>query len=358
MKEYAATILKKLTEAPGIPGYEQPIRNIFKEYVDGEYSTDNTGSIYVVRKGASDKPKIMLCGHLDEVGFVVQAITKEGFLRFVSLGGIWGLAMLSHRVKVFIDNEKYIIGTIAFRSPHYLEADERTKFIKPADMYIDIGAIDYDDAVLNYKVSIGQQIVFDSEFTSLSNTGRFMAKAFDNRIGVGIAMMVANELKNCDHPNAVYAGANAQEEVKARGAITAANLIKPDLGIVVEGAPADDTPGMDAHTRQAIIGGGVQVRLLDSSAIMNQAFNRFILDIAAEFSIPVQISVRLNGGTDAHAIHLNSIGVPTCVLSVPVRYSHTSNSIMDMNDYLNTFRLIMEMIKRLDQTAVESFTKY
>ncbi len=358
MKEYAATILKKLTEAPGIPGYEQPIRNIFKEYVDGEYITDKTGSIYALRKGTGDNPKIILCGHLDEVGFVVQAITKEGFLRFVSLGGIWGLAMLSQRVKIFIDNGKFIIGTIAFRSPHYMDADERTKFIKPAEMYIDIGAIDYDDAVSNYKVSVGQQIVFDSEFTSLSSPDRYMAKAFDNRIGVGVAMMVANELKNCDHPNVVYAGANAQEEVKARGAITAANLIKPDLGIVVEGAPADDTPGMDTHTRQAILGGGVQIRVLDSSAIMNQAFNKFILDIAEELNIPVQVSVRLNGGTDAHAIHLNSIGVPTCVLSVPVRYSHTSNSIMDMNDYLHTFRLIIEIIKRLDQTVVESFTRF
>jgi endoglucanase len=358
MREYAITIMKELTEAPGLPGYEQPIRNIIKKYIDGEYITDKTGSIYVLRKGSADRPKIMVCGHLDEVGFVVQSITKEGFLHFVTMGGIWGLTMLSQRVKVHIDNEKFIHGTIAYRSPHYLNTEDRTRFIQPTDMFIDIGANDYDDAVLNYHVEVGQQVTFDTEFTRLANPYRFMAKAFDNRVGVGIAMTVANELLNCEHPNIVYAGANAQEEVKARGAITAAHLINPDLGIVVEGAPADDTPGMDPHTRQATLGGGVQIRVMDLSAIMNQQFNRFIIGIAKELDIPVQMSVRLNGGTDAHAIHLNSIGVPSCVLGVPVRYSHTSNSILDMNDYLKCLHLVMEMLRRLDEKTVNSFTQF
>lgn len=358
MKDYSISLLKELTEAPGISGYEQVVRNIFKQHVKDDFITDKTGSIYVCKKGYSEQPKIMVSGHLDEVGFVVKSITREGFLHFIPSGGIWGLTMLSHRVKVILNDQEFVRGAIVYKSPHFLNNEDKTKFIPPSEMFIDIGAKDYNDAINNYKIAVGQQVTFDSEFVQLSNPNRFMAKAFDNRIGVGLAITIANSLLNIAHPNTVFLGANAQEEVKARGAITAANLINPDIGIVIEGPPADDTPGIEKHSQQSALGAGVQIRIMDSSAIMNQQFNQFIINIAQEINIPYQLSVNDIGGTDAHAIHLNQTGTPTCVLGVPVRYSHTSNSIMDINDYLNTKHLIVEMIKRLDKNTVNGFTKF
>lgn len=357
MNERSISLLRELTEAHGAPGFEQEIREIFRKHTQGEFITDNLGSIYVGREGSSPTPRIMVSGHLDEVGFVVQSVTSDGYIRFLQMGRTWEPVMISQKVRILV-NGKEILGTIASKPPHFMTEEDFNKPLKTENLLIDVGAENLEDVKNNYGIRPGQPIVFDSSFRKLHHTDRFIGKAFDNRVGVALAMECARELLKTKHPNTVFCGANAQEEVKARGAKTASFLLNPDLAIVLEGVPADDFPGTDKNLHQGALGKGVQIRVMDATAIMNQNFNQFVISIAEKYAIPYQLSVRQGGGTDASNIHLNAAGVPSVVLGVPVRYSHSSNCIIDLNDYQNTLKLIVEVIRQLDLEVCEGFTKF
>jgi endoglucanase len=357
MRERSIALLKELTEAHGIAGYEHSVRIIFRKHATGDILTDKLGSVYVCRKGSSDTPRVMLAGHLDEVGFMVQSITSDGYIRFVQLGRTWEPVLLSQKVRIITENEE-IIGTVAAKPPHFMTEEEFVKPLKIENLYIDVGAEDMQDIMKNFNIKAGQPIVFDSDFRQLHHPDRFIAKAFDNRIGVALAIECARELLNNEHPNTVYCGANSQEEVKARGAKTAASMVHPDIAIIVEGIPADDMPGTDKCSMQGAIGQGVQIRVLDGTAIMNSRLNQLVLNIAQELKIPVQIAVRTTGGTDASQIHLNDIGVPSTVIGVPVRYSHSANGIVDIRDYLHAMKLLVVLFQRLDSKTCSQFTDY
>ena len=357
MREKSISLLRELTEAHGAPGAEDAVRDIFKKNINGEIITDKMGSIYTRCKGTYDSPGIMLSAHLDEVGFVVQSLTSDGYIKFLTLGGVWGPVLLSQRVRILTD-EQEIPGVVVAKPPHFLSDDERTKEMQPENMYIDVGAESVEELISKFNIQLGQTIVFDSGFAPLHHPDRFVAKAFDNRVGVGLVIQSAQEFMNLDHPNTVYCGANSQEELGGRGAHTAVHMIAPDIGIILEGIPADDLPKSEKDTHQGALGKGIQIRVLDPGTLMNRRLNQFIIEVANELNVPYQIAVRRSGGTDAKAIHLNDFGVPTAVLGIPVRYAHTANSIMDISDYLNGLKLIREIIKRLDSTICESFTQY
>lgn len=357
-KQRAIDLLKRLTEAHGAPGSEDAVRQIFRDEVDGEIITDRLGSIYGVKPGSADSPRIMLAGHMDEVGFIVQSFTSDGFIRFAPLGGWWGHTLLAQRVRILTRNQTEIIGVITSKPPHFLAKSEREKVMNIDKMYIDVGAKDIDDLKHNFGIRLGDPIVPFSEFTQLHNPDLLLCKAFDNRNGTGLAIHVLQELKHVDHPNRVYSGANVQEEVGVRGAETAAALINPDVGIVLEGTPADDTPGFGKDEQQAVLGQGIQIRMFDPTAIMNRELAHFVIDVAEQCNINHQVAVRRSGGTDARALQRHHVGVPVVVLGVPSRYIHTHNSIIDINDYLSGLELLVEVIKRLDASTVARFTAF
>jgi endoglucanase len=358
MREQTISLLRSLTKAHGVTGSEDEVRNIFREYVSGEVITDKLGSIYVRREGTAAEPSIMLSAHLDEVGFVVQSITAEGYIKFISLGGVWGHTVLAQKVRISTGDKREVIGVVSSKPIHFTTEAERAKVIPIEDMCIDIGAKSAEEAAQKYGIQIGQPIAFASDFVNGGDSDIFIAKAFDNRVGVGLVISIANELLRLNHPNTVYCGANSQEEIKGRGAQTAANMVKPDIGIVLEGTPADDFPGSSKDSRQGAMGAGVQIRVMDGSTIMNKNLNKFIMGIAEEMKIPYQITVRRSGGTDASLINLNGMGVPVAVLGVPVRYTHTANSMIDINDYFHCHKLLLETIKRLDSTVYNTFITY
>ena len=358
MREETISLLRRLTEAHGVTGFEDEVRKIFRESVSGDTITDKLGSIYVRREGTSAAPVIMLSAHLDEVGFVVQSLTADGYVKFASLGRVLESTLLAQRMRILTDENRTIVGVVASKPIHFASPADAGGTASIENMHIDIGAKSAEEAKNKYGIRVGQPIAFESSWENVGDSDVFMAKAFDNRVGVGVVISLANELMQMAHPNTVYCGANSQEEIHGRGAATAVNMLTPDVGIVLEGIPADDFPGSGRDGQQGAMGKGVQIRVMDGSAIMNRKLNKFLVDIAEELKIPYQVAVRRSGGTDASLINLHNLGVPVAVLGVPVRYTHTANSMMDINDYFHCQALLLEAIKRLDHSVYKTLIAY
>jgi len=357
MSESAINALRELTNAPGAPGFEGEIRAIFtRELKDlGNLSTDAQGSVLCER---GDGPRVMLTAHMDEVAFRVQSVTPEGFIKFVSLGGWWSHTLLSQRVSVMTSDGGSIPGVVGSKPPHFLSDAERSRVLLMEEMFIDVGAASDKDLKDNFGIRIGDPIVPVSEFTPLHNQRLLMAKAFDNRVGMACLIEATRQLAAKDHPNTLIACATVQEELGMRGAATAAMKAKPDVAIVLEGTPADDTPGASAGVAQGVLGKGVQIRLQDPSAIMNPALVDLVVQVAEQNSIPHQLAVRTSGGTDARAFHLSGTGVPSVVLGVPARYIHSHNSIIDVEDYHAMLQLSVALVQALRQDKVNALTRY
>lgn len=185
-----------------------------------------------------------------------------------------------------------------------------------------------------------------------------MGKAFDNRAGLSVMIEAFKTLCREGHPNTLIAAATVQEEVGTRGAKTAGVAMRPDCVIVLEGPPADDTPGFTVADSQGALGGGVQIRLFDPTAITNPRLAALAEKTAADAGIPFQLTVRRSGGTDAAALHLSGRGVPTIVLGIPTRYIHAHNGVLDLRDYRAAVELTVALVRALDREAVEALTHY
>lgn len=354
-KNNTISILKSLSEAFGVPAFEDSVSEYFKKSVPGELVSDNLGSCFTKIVGNNDGLRILITSHFDEVGFMIQAITNEGYIKFIPLGGMWSHTILGQRLKIKIDSGEFVSGVVATKSPHYLNNEELNSLVPFDKMFIDVGAKSKQEAIDIFGLALGQPICFDSSFIYLKNKDLLLSKAFDNRVGVALSIQIANLMNNIQHDNILFCGASVQEELGARGALSSARLANPDIAIILEGIPADDYPNSDPSLRQGSLGKGVQIRLIDPSAILSVKFNRFVINIAEQLNIPIQIAVRTNGGTDAKFIHTYRLGVPTIVLGVPVRYAHTANSIMDINDYINTLTLLFEICKIINKDIASDF---
>ncbi|MGJ8724815.1 MAG: M42 family metallopeptidase [Roseibacillus sp.] len=357
MSKYSISLLKKLTEAHSVSGFEDEVRVIFKDELSphGAIGYDRLGSIYCRASQSQEGPRILVAGHMDEVGFRVQAINPAGFLTFVPVGGWWGHNLLAQRVEIKTRSGRKITGVVASKPPHFLTQAERAKVQELDAMFIDLAA-DSAEEVSEWGIRVGDPVAPVSMFQETAHPERFLAKAFDNRIGMAGAIEVGGELLG-SHPNLFVAG-TVQEEVGLRGSRTLANEVKPDVAIVLEGPPADDTPGQDLSMSQGILGGGVQIRLHDPSAIMNPRLVDLALSLAESEGIKHQVTVRRSGGTDAGGFHLSNNGVPCIVLGVPARYIHSHNGIIELSDYRAMVNLTQELVKALTVDGAKSLINY
>ncbi|MEZ5304180.1 MAG: M42 family metallopeptidase [Verrucomicrobiales bacterium] len=361
-KQRALHLLESLTQAHGAPGSEGQVRAIFRRELDGvgDLSADRFGNVFCATPGGGGAgPKILIAGHMDEVGFMVQNITADGFIQFAPLGGWWTHTLLAQRVRILTRDGGEVPGIISSKPPHFLSEDERAKVMKIENLFIDAGAADATELQERFGVRIGDPVVPDSAFSALANPDLLVSKAFDNRVGMALAIQAAEMLQHLEHPNTIIAAGTCQEEVGCRGAIAAAQRIQPDVALILEGPPADDTPGMP-DVPQGKLGGGVQIRLMDPTAIMNRALVKFVTDTADECGIRYQVTVRRAGGTDAKSVQTagDHGGVPCIVLGVPARYIHSHNSVLHIDDYLAALRLVVELGKRLDFAAAASLVDY
>jgi len=358
MRTKAVSLLRELTEAHSVSGHEDEVRAIFvDELADcGELSADRNGSVFCEVGDAG--PRVLVAGHMDEVGFMVQNITADGFIQFVAIGGWWEHNLLSQRVEILTRGGEKILGVVASRPPHFLPESQRRQVMTIDQMFIDVGADSRRDVVERFGISLGDPIAPSSGFTEIGREDCFMAKAFDNRVGMAGTIQAGQILAQSVHPNRLILCGTVQEEVGLRGAKTAANYSKPDVAIILEGPPADDTPGFARADCQGRLGGGVQIRMFDPTAITNPRLARLAIETAVEEGIPHQVTVRRSGGTDAGAFHLANEGVPSIVLGVPARYIHSHNAIIDVNDYLSMLALTIALVRKLDDEAVEGLISY
>lgn len=352
MNEETLQLFKTLTELPGAPGFEHEVRQFVRKqlqnYTD-EIIQDRLGSIFGVVRGNETGPKVMVAGHMDEVGFMVTNITEKGLIRFQTLGGWWSQVLLAQRVQIITDNGP-VIGVIGSTPPHLLQESQRKKPMDIKEMYIDIGADDKEDA-LRIGIKQGQQIVPICPFTPMANEKKILAKAWDNRYGVGLAIELLKEIKDEKLPNILYSGATVQEEVGLRGAQTAANMIKPDIFYALDASPANDATGKKDDFGH--LGKGALLRIYDRTMITHRGMRDFVLDIAESNDIPYQYFVS-QGGTDAGRVHLSNSGVPSAVIGICSRYIHTHASIIHVDDYLAAKELLIQLVKATDRTAVDT----
>lgn len=348
------TMLKELTDANAISGHEKEARDVMEKYVKpyaDEVFTDHLGSLISKKVGEEKGPKIMVAGHLDEVGFMITRIDKNGFLFFQTIGGWWNQVMLAQRVTI-MTKEGNITGVIGSKPPHILTAEQRKKPIEIKDMFIDIGASSKEEAE-KFGVRPGDSVVPYFEFTQMKNEKMLLAKAWDNRIGCAIAIDVLKQLQNEEHPNTVYGVGTIQEEVGLRGAKTSAHLIKPDIAFGVDVGIAGDTPGVSDKDADSKLGKGPQIILYDASMISHKGLRDLVIEIAEEKEIPFQYSSMPGGGTDSGAIHLTHDGVPALSITIATRYIHSHAAMLHRDDFENAVKLIVEVIKKLDDKKLE-----
>ncbi|WP_257346509.1 M42 family metallopeptidase [Pseudalkalibacillus decolorationis] len=352
------SMLKELTDARGISGEEAEPREVMKTYIEpfaDEIFYDNLGSIIAKKKGSADGPKIMIAGHLDEVGFMVTRIDDKGFLRFQPVGGWWGQVLLAQRVTIMTKSGN-VTGIIGSKPPHILSPEARKKPVPIKDMYIDIGASDRDEA-MKTGVHPGDSVVPYFEFTVMSNPKMLLAKAFDNRVGCAIVIDAFRQLKDGHHPNTIYGVGTVQEEVGLRGAKTAAHLIEPDIAFAIDTGIPGDTPGVTDRDAISSLGEGPQIILYDARTLAHRGLREYVLNVAEKKKIPYQLDTTAGGGTDAGTIHISHAGVPALSITIATRYLHTHASMIHRDDYENAVTLVVEIIRGLDEKTVKDLIK-
>ncbi|PQF00797.1 peptidase M28 [Enterococcus faecium] len=352
-------LLIDLTSAKGVPGNEEEVREVFREYAKpfaDDIFYDGLGSV-IAKHGAGGGPKVFISGHMDEVGFMVTKITEKGFLEFQTLGGWWGQVMLAQQVEIKTREGKIIHGVIGSKPPHVLTPQVRNKPYEIKDMFIDIGASNQEEAK-EWGIRPGDMVTPYIEYKRMNGSKYLLAKAWDNRIGTAVSLRVLENLSKEAHPNVLFAGSDVQEEVGLRGARTSTHLVNPDIAFALDTGTAGDTPGMTSKEADSILGKGPQILIFDASMIPHKKLLNFVIDVAEEMAIPFQYTVISGGGTDAGQMHLTRDGVPSVAITVPVRYLHSHTSVIHEDDYLNTVKLVTELVKRLDSETVEQIRSY
>lgn len=358
--EKGIKLLKSLCESFGPSGFEREpariVKSSIRSYAD-EVTQDKLGSVIFKCRGEADRPRVLIAGHVDEVGFVVSGIDeKTGFLTFNPLGGWWDQVLLTQRV-VIRTRKGDVPGVIAAKPPHLIPEEERKKVVEKTNMFIDVGVSSKEEAE-EMGIRIGDPVVPWSPFSVIRDGKVAMAKAFDDRIGAFIAMEVVRRLKEgrISHPNTVFGAATVQEEVGLRGASTVAHVVDPDVAIILEVDIAGDVPGIKPYEAPSKMGKGPSILTFDSSMIPNQPLKNFVIKTAEEIGIPYQLSQVARGGTDAGRIHMSRAGCPSIVISVPTRHIHSHVGLLSLEDAENAIKLTLGLMKRFDSKLVESFT--
>ncbi len=350
-------LIERFSNLYGIPGDEGEVARAMIEAVAHDVlQRDGLGSVVMGLKGTSDKPRIAVVGHMDEVGFIVESVEDNGFLRFLPLGGWVPCSVPGHEVVIKTRSGGIVQGVVGAIAPHSLE--DKTKSVPLDDMFIDIGAKNKDEVYRVFGVFEGDAVVPKADFRYVEETGRCFGKAFDDRLGCCLAIETTRELKSKKHPNTLVVVGSTQEEVGTRGAQTSSYIAEADVAIVLEGSPADDTPGVTVKSTNSALGEGVQVRLYDPSAIVHRGLAKFVLDVVEEIGAKHQVAVRKKGGTDARQYHLSNGGTPSIVLAIPVRYAHSHIGVFDISDYNAALELTTALCLRLDENTVAAIRGY
>lgn len=330
------SLLNRLCLLPGVSGDEAAVREFILSEIKGhaEAKVDPLGNIIVFKKGKNTPAlRLMYCAHMDEVGFIITSITDEGYLKFAAVGGIDEQILPGQRVKV---GEKLIAGVIGVKPVHLLSKEEKNRPIKETDLYIDIGAIDKEDA--QSLVKLGDTAVFDCDFVEFG-ASMIKSKALDDRAG---CTLMLNLIKS-DLPYDMYFAFTTGEEVGLRGAQTASYNIKPDIAVVIETTTAADYSGVDIEKQVCRLGQGAVISFMDGRTLYDKDLYNYAVKTAKENNIKWQTKEYVSGGNDAGAIETSLAGVKVLALSAPCRYLHTPSCVLNLNDLYEMEKLLLKL---------------
>jgi endoglucanase len=322
------SLLRRLTQTPGIASREDQIRRVvaeeLKPLVDA-MSVDNLGNLVGVRNG-SGGPRIAIAAHLDEIGFLVRHVDDNGFIRVQQVGGFDPRVLVAQRVIVHTRNDGPLPGVLQPAArPIHLQSPGDSKELKLPDFFIDLG-LGVDK--VRDQVSIGDMVTLDRDLVEVGDT--VVSKALDDRLGIYVMLEAIR--KATASTAEIIAIATTQEEVGLRGAITSAYATEPDIAIALDVTIAGDIPGNPVDSQVTKLGGGTAIKMFDSSQLPNPAIIDHLREIAIDNDIPWQPEILPAGGTDAGAFQKSRGGVLTCTISIPTRYVHTVNEMASTAD--------------------------
>ncbi len=335
-------LLKEICETPGVPGYEQKVRNLVlrevKKLAD-KVSIDNMGNVTAFKKGKKNK-KVMIAAHMDEIGFIVTHIDEKGFLRFIPLGGFDPKTLTAQRVVVH--GKKDVVGVMGSKPIHVMSAEERTKVAKIEDYFIDLGMSKKE---VEKVISVGNTVTRERELIEMGNCVN--CKSIDNRVSVFILIETLRQLKST--PYDVYAVFTVQEEVGIRGANVSALQIQPDFGFGLDTTIAYDVPGAREHEMITRLGDGTAIKIMDSSTICDFRMVEYMKKTAAKHKIKTQLEILPAGGTDTAGIQrMTAGGAISGAVSIPTRHIHQVIEMADKDDILGSIALLKNCIQDLD----------
>jgi endoglucanase len=355
MTDRVEALLEELTNAPGPTGFEGPVRAIVRRElasVAAAMETDGLGSLIARLDGGGERPRVMLAAHMDELGLLVRRVTPEGYVKFQPLGGWLDQALINQRWTVLTSNGP-IPGVSGIKTVHVMTQEARSKVFARDDLFIDVGAENAEDAEQRLGIRPGDPIVPDSRFAPLAGGRMYLAKAWDDRVGVAVMLLAMQALRQGGHPNTVFAAATVQEEVGLRGAETSANRVAPDIGINLESGVAGDYPGITQDEAQEKLGKGPAVFLHDTSMLPNLKLRDLCLEVAKEAGVPLQFNVLTGYGQDGAAMQRAGGGAPTVNIVVPTRYLHSHTGVIHRDDFDQAVALVTALVRRLDAETVE-----
>ena len=342
-------VLVYLVESSGVSGFEHHVAKLIetslKELSD-EIKNDRLGNVIAYKKGSGKNPiKIMLAAHMDEIGLMVKDIDKNGFVKITNVGGIDQRILLAQ--EVIIHGKKDLFGVIGAKPPHLQNVEERKEAVKMEDLFIDVGLSKQE---VEEFTTIGDSITIPQKMTKLQNE-IITAKALDDRAGIATMIECFIELSKLKHNCDVFGVATVQEEVGTRGAIVSTFQIEPDIGIAID-MGFGTTPELSKDDTMEL-GKGPGIGL--GANIHPRIHERFI-KVAKEYNIPYQLELSPGmSGTDAQSMQISQSGVATGVLSIPLRYMHTTVETVDMKDIKNAGKLLAYFISSLDDDDLEGF---
>jgi putative aminopeptidase FrvX len=338
-------LLAKICKTPGAPGFEQKVRALVLEELEGlvdQVEVDNMGNVYAIKKGKADK-KVMIGAHMDEIGFMVTHIDDKGFIRFHTLGGFDPKTLTAQRV--IIHGKKDVIGVMASKPIHVMTADERNKVAKLSDYFIDTGLTPEEVKDL---VKIGDSVTREREFIEMGQCVN--SKSLDNRLAVFILIEMFKNLKGKEVPYDIYGVFTVQEEVGVRGANVSALKINPDFGFGLDTTIAFDLPGAAAHEMITKLGEGTAIKIMDASTICDYRMVEFMKNTADKHQIKWQPEILTAGGTDTAGIQrMTQGGSIAGAVSIPTRHLHQVIEMANKSDIQASIDLLTACVSELDQ---------
>lgn len=344
-------LLERLANAFGPSGFEEPVRKIMVDEMkpySASLKFDGMGSI-IAEQGTSG-PRVMVDAHMDELGGLVRRVTSNGFLTMQMVGGWFDQALVDQRW-VILGSKGPVYAVTGIRDIHVVPADERSRVFARDSLFLDVGAKSAEE-VREMGIEPGDPVAPDSPFRILNGTQNYLGKAWDDRVGCAAVVEAMRRLQSQPHANHIFYAITTQEEVGLRGAHTAADAVKADIGISLEGGVSGDMPGAHPEETQAKLGAGPGMFLFDTSELPNRKLVAFVKQTAAAQNIPLQLDLVAGYGDDSAEIQKSNAGVPTVNLVIPVRYTHSHNGIMNRRDFDQEVDLLVNMLQHLDAPTV------